>query len=665
MKQSKQIGLSIMASMLLCSNLYGEQNLDKLTVTAQKTEENIQDVPISITLFDEIKVKDKNIERIEDIAAHTPNLMFFSYGADNQLSPSLRGVFADIESKVSPTAVYIDGVPVVDAWSMNEDLNNIERIEVLKGPQGTLYGKNSETGVINIYTKEPSNETQAAIELEYGTDNKQKINVSASGALIEDKLLMGLSATHYEKEGFLKHATTGETLDDRERNSGRLNLIYKPSDNLKISFVSAKQKYNDGAIKMNGTNFATMTLLNKDQITSNMQGYNKSEIFNNSLKVRYDLSDKSSIESVTTARDFKLKDGDDWDFSAATMGFHMKRDSRTKSYSQELRYNGSFFDDKLDFLSGVYLDKKDEDFDFAWGNIQFVEDFNDKSIGLFTHSKYHVDNKLAILGGIRYDSERKKFAHHTNNVSMNNKYSEISPKLSVEYYLAKNILTYATIAKGYRAGGFNHMAPSGHQNLSFDKETLWNYELGYKSTLLDNKLTLNAALYYMDISDMQIKNAATPGSEYVSNAAKAHSQGIELEADYKLNDEFSLSGAFGLNNTKYDDFKDSNGDYTGNTNIFSPKYNYNIGLQYRSMEGYYARADLNGYGKMYLDKENMYEKKAYSLVNVKVGYESEDYDIYLYAKNLFDKNHDTINYSKYYTIYSDPREVGIQIAYRF
>ena len=310
-----------------------------------------------MTLLDEISIVDKNIELIEDIASYTPNLMFFTFGSDTQISPSLRGIFSDMESKTVPMAIYVDGVPILDGWAMNEELNNIERIEVLKGPQGTLYGRNSETGVMNIYTKQPTNTTQGSIKLELGSDNKKKINVDVSGALIEDKLLVGLSVSHYEKDGFLKDKNTGKYIDDRKRDLLRLNLIYKANDNLDVSFINSISKHDDGSVKM------SYSVQGKNDVTQNFKGYNKSEIVNNALKIKYTMSDKSYIESITTRRDFDLVDGDDWDFTNnPTPQWHMARDANTKTYSQEFKYIDNFLNNKLDFLAGIYMDKKDEKF---------------------------------------------------------------------------------------------------------------------------------------------------------------------------------------------------------------------------------------------------------------------------------------------------------------
>ena len=151
----------------------------------------------------------------------------------------------------------------------------------------------------------------------------------------------------------------------------------------------------------------------------------------------------------------------------------------------------------------------------------------------------------------------------------------------------------------------------------------------------------------------------------MSNAAEATSKGMELDLSLRLNREWELFFSAGYNDTTFDQYVDDLGDYSGNTNPYSPKYNYNIGARYRDTSGYYARIDLNGYSKIYLDKENTTKRDAYHLVNLKLGFEAESYDIYLYGKNIFDKVYDSVGYSNKYTKYSPPREVGVQLVYRF
>ena len=560
MKQHKKIALSIATSLLLANSLFAQDSttLDTVTVTAQKSEENIQDVPINITVFNEFDIEDKKIDKIEDIAAYTPNLMMFSYGGDKQLTPSLRGIFSDVESRTIPVGIYIDDVPVLDGWSMNELLDDIQSIEVLKGPQGTLYGKNTETGVINIYTKQPSNEFKSSIGIELGNDNRRKLSLKASGPIIKDKFFAGISFVHNEKDGFIKDATTGKTLDDRERNFVKLTLKAIINDNLEATLINSYLKNNNGGQRIS---YVSQT---QDSLSSDIDNYDKSKTTNSSLKIKFNTSDNSSIESITTRRYVQDDTSTDWDFTNDATNpwkFHLSNDETIESLSQEIRYKQTLFDNKLNVLFGLFLDKKEDKFyytqDTAGGITNIKIDLNDKSLGLFSHFAYNINEKTTFITGLRYDKETKKYKHENQGIDTSNVYSELSPKISLEYKLDENKMIYSTISKGYRAGGFNYLAPKGHEDISFDKESLWSYELGSKLALYENKIHINSSIYYMDIANMQVTNATSPTEEYVTNVAKAHSIGFEIETNIKVTDNLTSSFSFGYNETKFDEFIDT------------------------------------------------------------------------------------------------------------
>lgn len=493
------------------------------------------------------------------------------------------------------------------------------------------------------------------------------MSLKASGPIIKDELFAGISFVHNEKDGFIKDATTGKTLDDRERNFVKLTLKAIINDNLEATLINSYLKNNNAGQRIS---YVSQT---QDSLSSDIDNYDKSKTTNSSLKIKFNTSDNSSIESITTRRYVQDDTSNDWDFTNDVNNpwkFHLNNGETIESLSQEIRYKQTLFDNKLNVLFGLFLDKKEDKFyytqDTAGGITNIKIDLNDKSLGLFSHFAYKINEKTTFITGLRYDKETKKYKHENQGIDTSNDYSELSPKISLEYKLDENKMIYSTISKGYRAGGFNYLAPKGHEDISFDKESLWSYELGSKLSLYENKIHINSSIYYMDIANMQVTNATSPTEEYVTNVAKAHSIGFEIETNIKVTDTLTSSLSFGYNETKFDEFIDINGDYKGNTNPFAPKYNFNIGTQYRSPLGYYARVDVNGYGKMYFDKENKYEKKAYTLVNTKIGYETNNFDIYMYAKNLFDKNHDSIGYyNGSYTIYSEQREIGVQFAYRF
>ena len=164
---------------------------------------------------------------------------------------------------------------------------------------------------------------------------------------------------------------------------------------------------------------------------------------------------------------------------------------------------------------------------------------------------------------------------------------------------------YATISKGYRSGGFHTNAPSGYSQ-QYEKETLWNYEIGAKNTFIDNRLIVNSSIFYMNIDDMQVRIFPIAGAyqSYIDNAAKATSKGFEIGITGKMTDTIDLFASYGYTDITFDEYSDINGDYSGNKNTFAPDYSYNLGIQYRDEKGYFARADLNGYGRTYFDNAN-------------------------------------------------------------
>lgn len=662
-------------SLILVNNIYAKEikHLDDLTVTAQKVEENMQKVPISLTVFDEFDLEDKNIKSVKDIAYYTPNLLLFDSGGFGGLAPTIRGISTDPQLSSSSVSIYIDGIPFSSSTANDMLLTNVQRVEVLKGPQGTLYGKNAEAGIINIITNKPNNEFKGQIGIELGQDNKKEYRASVSGPIIKDKFYVGLDLKHYEKDGFLYNSNLKRNENDRENNFAKLYFRMTPSDNLDISLISTILKKNDGTISQNNVGVPDNRVT-----TSDLIGYIKNVTKISALKVEY-IFDKYKLESITSYKKYIDKRLGDFDFTAGIpYTFHSKLDIPLTDLSQELKL--SYVDDKITWITGLFADKSKTEGGYVLDSTipnktgTYLSTANDDSFGIFAHVDYKFSDKLSLLGGLRYDKSNKTFDNKKTNTKLSDSFSSFSPKLSLEYDLNEDRILYATISKGYKSGGFYQFAPI--DKMSFDDETIINYEIGSKNSFLDNNLIFNTSLYHMDIKDMQVMTAIDNASSYISNAGVASSKGIELELNYKISDDITLFSSLGYNKTIFSDFENNIFDpntgvkigtvnYKGNYNPYAPKYNYNLAIQYRDINGYYARADLNGVGDMYLNRSNSLKQDAYKLVNLKLGYESDDYDIYLYGTNIFNKEHDTEGLYDYYTVVSDPREIGIQLSYRF
>jgi len=664
MNKTTKISISLIVSTLLTSSINAKDvaSLDTVTVTAQKTQEDLQKVSASISVFNEFDIEDKHIQKVSDFTNYVPNFMSFqAAGLNGNNNPTSRGISALAQAAMVAVPIVIDGVSLSSGMGYDMSLLDIESIEILRGPQGTLYGAGAEAGAINIVTKKPSNETRAKILAEFGSDNKRQFTLTASGPVVKNKFYVGLAAQSYEKDGYIKNLNSGNTMNDKDKQYGRLNLRYTPTENLEISLISTKSDQDNGSNNMN-------LLRQPREVYSNVEGYTRSDIITHALKVEYRW-DKYILESITAQRNYDMEFQHDFDYTMATK-FHQTKSNYTDTISQELRLNKQ--DNKFSWLIGVYADDEESGFnarqDKATPNglikYQGIQDLTSQSLGVFAHSEYAISPKISLVTGIRYDKVDVTLEEKAKNVDMENSYKELSPKISLEYKINNNMMTYATIARGFNPGGFNpHSTDSSKK--SFGSEELISYEMGIKSAFLDNRIILNSAIFYMDLEHLQTVHYISPTEFYMSNIATGTSQGLEFELKARATDNITLFANYGYTDATFDEFRDSQGDYARNMKPYAPKYNYSIGGQYRADNGIYVRADVVGYGKMYTDNANKHARDAYELVNAKIGYEMDNFDIYLYGKNIFDKNYDIHGFSSRFTIYSDPRELGVQLAYRF
>ncbi len=650
-----------------------ETTLESITVTANKQEENVQEVPIGISVFDDVSIEDKNIDSVLELADFIPNFMLFENGLPGINSPTMRGVCAPYTGSLAvSTGMFIDGIPVLSAFhGFDTSLLDIERIEVLRGPQGTLYGKNTEAGAINIITRQPDNTFRGKISADGGEDKKKELSLNISGPIVQDRLFFNVTGQYYDKEGFILNGNTGEPANDKRSWYGKGGLYWNPVDALNIQLSASILKRDDagndmglgekGAIAYGGLQPS------KDRkVYSDLDGTNEGETSSLALKVEYDFSEQLKLTSITAHRKYKDIITQDFDYNPVKM-LHSQRDGKYQRLSQELRLSSETA--RMRWVAGVYCDKNDNDFivdvssDIPMMNFKSNMSVASTSYAVFGQLRYALTSRLAVTGGLRYEKEDGEIDGIAIGQAEES-WDDIAPKIAIDYRFSPAIMGYASAAKGFRAGGFNSYAE--RQDVSYNSEILWSYEVGGKTQWFDNRLLVNGALFYMDIDDMQVTENPTPVYTITSNAAKATGYGAEIEIQALITRGFTLTGSFGYTHIEFDEFTDALGDYKGNTNPFAPEYTFSIGGQYRMENGLYAGIDFMGYSKMYFDKANQLPRDAYQLVNAKIGYEAENWDIYLYGKNIFDKE-----YNSYYiaggfqTIFSPPREVGVKLTYRF
>ncbi len=655
--------------------------LDTITVSANKQDENIQDIPFSITVFNQMDLEDRGIEAISSLTDYSPNVSTFDGGMGGFNNITSRGLSAPSFSWFTTSmGMYIDGVPALGSFGYTTAIVDIERIEVLRGPQGTLYGKNTETGAINIITRKAGNKFRGNVMLQGGSllsaESGDQLagggHLSLSGPVVTDTLFFSLAGMYNHKDGFTEYKTLGGSGHERDNAYGRAKLRWSPGERLDITLLASLLSEKTDGYKMNlARNGAALFGIPQPgyrQIYSDLKGWQEMNIDTQSLNITYDLDNAITLTSVTSRRNSDFEGTSDNDFTPFPLA-HGDQDSNYRKISQELRLDRS--SDTLSWVVGAYYDNDALERNFIVSSIipnmsgMSLTELSGDAYAIFGQADYTLTESFRIVAGLRYENQKMELKGNMRAGTLDDSWQNISPKLSLEYNVVPEVMTYFTVSQGFRSGGFNELAQDP-QYFSYDDETLWSYEAGIKGLFLDKRVMMNGAVFYMDISDLQVVETIDLHTQWNTNAAKAISQGVEFEAVAKISDALTLNTGFGYTDIEFEDYSDAQGNYDGNKKPYAPEYSFNLGLQYRRRSGFFAKVDVIGYGEMFVDKANIYARDAYQLVNAKIGYETEKFDLYLYGKNIFDQEYDSpVDSQGIYVLYSEPGEVGLQLTYRF
>jgi len=663
-----------------------EYKLETMTVTAQKKEENVQDVPISMDVFTGIQLEDAGIEDISDLVRFAPNVHLQESSAENVLI--IRGISSFDTSIYSPAGFYVDDVNFPLHYMYNTELLDLERVEVLRGPQGTLYGRNSQSGVINLVTKQPDNEFRAKVLSEYGSYNSWRFGANVSGPIAKDKLYLGVAAQYKLSDGYMENEyNNDDKTAEKDHKNGRATLRWTPTEDWDISFIADAMDTDDQQLgfRFRTGPFATDNYKISHNITDE---YSKQEGNGQTLRLKY-KGDSFNLLSVTGFRNYEHKYTLDTDNTADPGPWFNWGDASFKydieHMSEEFRISSPENHGPFEWLIGVYGFKEETDISqerMAWG-MAADTDIDIDGYAAYGQGTYTLFDKLHLMAGLRFDHQdlegKMKGAGMAGPIDQDKglDYDEFLPKFSVGYDFAKDIMTYITISKGYMVGGYNYgYMPTNEDAFCYDPEYTWNYEAGIKSAWLDNKLLANLSIFYIDIDDKQVVEWSMTMGTKVENAAKAHSQGIELELKARPVQGLDLFAGFGYTESKFDDWKALQKDgtmynYEDNYLPNAPKYTYNLGTAYRHINGFFGRVDLLGTGKFYGDARNNLKQEDYEIVNLRLGYEGDNMGISFWCTNLFDEEYVTALYDMTnmglgeLVQDGEPRMLGVTVSYRF
>ncbi|NOX51910.1 MAG: TonB-dependent receptor [Gammaproteobacteria bacterium] len=664
----------------------GAEVIEEVLVTARRRSETALESPLAVTAFNAQMIEDAGIQRVEDFVALTPNVTMATSQGIGTSFLSIRGV-TQVRNGESPVATVVDGVLQFSAIQFRRELFDVESIEVVKGPQGAIYGRNATGGAIIINTRRPTNEKYGYVQVGAGDGEEYSVQGSFGGPIVEDRWYGQLSANFLDREGYLDNITRGEEADRFEDTTIRGRLIFEPSDAFSADFRVAVSKHKGRGIgfQFQGVNIAP------DGITATGFGTDTGPIdANNVLPVRdnnvdtgeRDMLDftlkldwETSFGNIVSTSSFtdieEWGDSDQFPYtnarsSAALFGFDGTQTGffELSAFTQELRLSslsdsniqwevGAYYLDWERFVSlstgtdtgqGIIRLEREPTTNARNPTTSFLADDNNNSAwAVFGSVDFDLTDQLDLLLALRYDDEDREqkvsplqFPAGVPGARNTASFSKLQPKVTFRYQPSDDMNLYLTWGEGFRSGQFNQNGISvvaagaglvGVTDLVRQEESE-SIELGFKGRFADGRLRLNAAIFSTDVENQQFFSfIGAISAQILTSIPEVSLSGVEVDVVFQATENLSLFAAYGITNSEIDAYP-TNPAAVGNDAPYIAENTANVGLQYRAAISdnlqIFARADYERRGEQFWDVDNSTARDALELVNARIGIESSD-----------------------------------------
>ena len=667
--------------------------LEEVDIRSSKENIEIQKLPLSASLLRSGRIEDDQISSTTELSSRIPNLFMPDYGSKLTSPIYIRGIGSRINTP--SVGLYVDGVPYFEKAAFNFEFFDIDRIEVLRGPQGTLYGRNTMGGIINIYTRKPGSLRKTNIDLFAGNYNFMKAHIGHDQPL-GNHLSLGIDGLFMRHDGFYENAFTGDKVDRMDNYSGRVRLVYDPDGPWEAEYSMNMEVSRQGGYPyaiMSQTDTAT------NPISYNRYSFYDRDLLSNNFKLKY-KSGNTRFSSVTSHQYLKGYQEIDQDFTPATLLF-VTQDEDQHMISQEFNMQNKW--DDYTAVTGLFgfLQYSDKLVDVGFGEdgvaafnlpgpttkIKFYDQLT-RGAAAYHQSTWKniLLDGLSFTAGLRLDYEKAILDYQYDLIINENtipkttfenslEFFELLPRISLMYNIQDDLSTYLTLSKGYKTGGFNSTFERP-EDRTFDPEKSWNYEAGIKSKWIGKRLMANLAVFYIDWYDQQIYQPVPSGQgSMLKNAGHSESKGLELELSALPARGVQVYASFGYVDARFLDYReDSATDYSGNRIPYIPQMTMSVGGSYK----FYLKSDIldhieldisyQGIGKHYWNEENTAAQDYYGLLNSRLGFSTRWFDLGLWGKNILDKDYSAFYFEaigNQYLQKGKPARFGIYISASF
>ena len=676
--------------------------IEKISVISRGRVESIQNVPDSVTAFSAETIEKSRITNFRDVANLTPNLSQLDNFRPGLARITIRGLITP-QVGVPPLAFVVDGVTAPDLEFINQDLVDIERIEVMRGAQGALYGRGAIGGAVIVTTKKPIEDFEGKIKGSVGNGNTYNLNAVVSGSL-NDENTAYFRAGGYIKDtdGLIKNTYTGDYADPLKEQSVFSQLEFELSEDTSINLKGKYTSSEAGFAYYQGVSDDTIEdfSINTSQ---NIINQDERDVYELSAKLtqHYDLGKFEFVTAYSNSENEHFYDGDysadatfideDGFFRApfGTEGLYdiesLTVESRFISQSdQTFRWSVSAFYQQRDRDTAVlfYDDFTDAEIltraDFANDEpyLSIIDNNSSDAWALAGQFNYDINEQLELTGAMRYDHDTRESFDPTNKDATYAKksFSQLQPKVTLAYQMNDDLLLYTGYSRGFRSGGFNE--PADGISRTFDKEISDSYEIGFKTALFNNKVTLNGAAFIIEQDDAQFTqfNIDTFTLENLS-IDEVQTKGLELEAAFAATSNLSINLSAGIVDSEIKRFA-LRPELAGRPQFWVPEYNYGLSANHNlALNGewsLFSRAELliEGPKTFSIDIPDV-ESSRYTYLNAGVGLKSEQWSVQVYVDNLTDERaiEDIFLLADGVTDLvrqpNKPRSYGIELSYQF
>jgi iron complex outermembrane receptor protein len=639
--------------------------LPTVIVTAEKEAADVKTLPASVTAVTATTIRDSGLSAITDAYFFAPNTVFTEFTARKVSNARFRGIGASPANPAITT--YIDGVPQLNSNSSNIELLDVGQIEFVRGPQSSLFGRNTLGGIVNVTSARPSLAKWTGMAVApFGNAGLMEVRGNVSGPL-GDKAAISVAGGKQQRDGFTTNTLTNEDVDYRDGSFAKVQAMFVPSANWEARVIYAYEQNRDGDYALADLSAIRLTPF---RVARDHEGFTNRDINNTSVNIR-GTGQNVAIESTTGFVAWQTEDETDLDYTPLPLATRSNQEDDFQ-FTQQVRFaspanaplaltdtlmlkwqagveyfNQDYNQDAVNTLNAFVLSPL-VPFPVAMHSPQSAIDTS--GVGLYGRATFSFNEKADVTAGLRFDHESADATLNTffdpaiaagNLVTAEDSYSDVSPQFSFGYRFKPEQMAYVSAARGFKAGGFNPAALPGSE--VYGEEHAWHIEAGFKSTTAGGKVSAGAAIFFIDWEDLQLNvpNPFVPGQFYISNVGSARSRGFEAEVTARPVGAVDVFASLGFTSARFADGTLSGGvDVSDNRIPFTPDFTATVGAQathgLTPAIGLFGRAEVVFSGAFEYDEANTEGQEAYSLVNLRAGTRMKVFFADVWVRNAFD-----------------------------